>query len=56
MNSRQQRLRYIRYKNQMRKRGYKLPKWTLKNRYWPFIWINNSDNFLEEKFIVDLGL
>jgi len=55
MNSRQQKLSYIRYMNEMRKRGYKKPKWTLNNKYWPYMWINHSNEVLEEKFYIDLG-
>jgi hypothetical protein len=55
MNSRKKRLIFIRYKNGMKKKGYKPPKWTTKNKCYPYMWINTSPSLFEESWVWDLG-
>jgi hypothetical protein len=54
MNNKQRKLFYIRYKNKMKLKGYKAPKWTLVNRKLPFKWLNNNPALLELNWIIDL--
>ena len=55
MNSREKRLRFIRYKNGMRLKGYKKPKWVLRNKkWWPYVWDNKNPGLLEESWLVDM--
>ena len=55
MNRKKRKLLYIRYKNRMAKKGYKLPKWTLVGRGLPYKWINNSPGLLEDSWVIDFG-
>jgi hypothetical protein len=54
VNRRKRKLVYIRYKNRMAKKGYRLPKWSLMGRQLPYKWINNNPTLLEEAWIVDV--
>jgi hypothetical protein len=57
MNRKTKKLIYINYVNKMRLKGFKKPKWTLKNKrkWWPYIWINHTPNLYEEVWICDMG-
>lgn len=56
MNSRMKRLLFIRSKNYMQSKGYRLPKWKLVNHWWPTRWINLKPGRLEETWVVDCAM
>lgn len=53
MNNKTRKLEFIRYKNQ-NKKTYPAPKWRLKNRKYPYIWINTCPGLLEESWVCDM--
>lgn len=55
MNNKSHKLLYIRSKNNLKKRGYDLSKWKVKNKKHPFQWVNTNSNksILEESCIID---
>lgn len=54
MNRKKRKLLFIRSKNKMFAKGYKLPKWKLVNHRWPTKWENLMPSLLEENWIVDM--
>lgn len=54
MNNKTKKLKYIRYKNNMRRRGFTQPKWILKTRQGYYKWLNTCPNLLEEAWIIDM--
>jgi len=54
MNSRTRKLNYIRYKNNMRRRGFTSPKWILKSRRRYYKWVNTLPELFEEAWMIDM--
>jgi len=54
MKNKERKLQFIRYKNEMKRKGFSLPKWRLKNRRLPLKWVNLSPTLLEDSWMIDL--